>query len=622
MFKRLLVVFLLLSLTFTPALAQQTEQEKPAKPSKVKAEEVDAEAEQRQEVAISLVISLADEARSFKDQTRRARIQARAADILWERNQERARELFRRAWESAETADNEAARQRAEDIKRMQAAGEPVVLRGGPELRNEVLRIVGKRDQGLAEEFLKAFDEAKAKAAEETATQARRNRPFEQLGSARRLQLAQRLVEEGEIERGWQIAVPALDKVSVESIFFLSTLREKNASMADKGFENLLARSASDPLSDANTVSGLSSYLFSPFFYISFEGNGANQTQSRRTTQPPDVHPRLRTDYLQVAFDILMRPLPAPDQDRTTAGHRGKYMVIKRLLPLFEQYSPDLAPGLRTQMTALASYVPPDAQEGGNRDLTAGLKPDDEVDADPWQRMQQRLDRATKSDERDGIYADFAIALTEKGDLRARDLVDKIENSELRKNVKAYTDFEWAQFFINKKDATEAARLAKNGDLTSIQRVWTYTKAAKILVTSERSNAIDMLEAALAEARRIGNSDPDRARALTAVATNMAEVDIVRAWETLSEVIKAANAADAFTGEDSRIFSRIQTKEMTVINNSAAEDFDLLGLFRHLARADLLRAVQATKTFTGYAPRAVATLAIARSVLEKRKDRV
>jgi len=622
MFKRLLVVLLVLSLTLTPAIAQQDQQEKPAKPAKVKAEDVDAEAEQRQEVAMALVVTLADEARSFKDQTRRARVQARAADILWERDQERARELFRRAWESAETADTDAARQRAEDIKRMQAAGEPVVLRGGPELRNEVLRMVAKRDQGLAEGFLKAFDEAKAKASEETAAQAHRNRPFEQLGSARRLQLAQRLVEEGEVERGWQIALPALDKVSVDSIFFLSALREKNASMADKGFDNLLARVAREPMSDANTVSGLSSYVFTPFFYITFEGNGANQNQSRRTTQSPDVPPNLRSAFMKVAFDILMRPMPAPDQDRTTSGHRGKYLVIKRLLPLFEQYAPDLEPGLRTQMTALASYVAPDAQEGGNRDLTAGLRPDDEVESDPWQRMQQRLDRAAKSDDRDSIYADFAVALTEKGDPRARDLVDKIENTEMRKSVKAYIDFEWAQLFIQKKDATEAARLAKNGDLTSIQRVWTYTRAAKLALTSERSYAIDLLEAALAEARLIGNSDPDRARALTAVATTMADVDLVRAWETLSEVIKAANAADAFTGEDSRIFSRIQTKEMTVINQSTAEDFDLLGLFRHLARADLLRAVQLTKSFTGYVPRAVATLAIAQSVLEKRKDRV
>jgi hypothetical protein len=618
MFQRLLVVLLLLCLTATLAISQQ---EKPAKPAKVKVEEVDAEAEQRREIATSLVISLADESRSFKDQTRRARIQARAADVLWESDQDRARELFRRAWDSADAVDADTARQKAEDIKRMQASGEPIVLRGTPELRNEVLRIVAKRDPKLTEEFLKLFDEAKAKAAEESTAQARRNAAFSELGSTRRLRLAQQLVAEGDVDRGWAYAMPALDKVSLDSIFFLSTLREKNASLADKAFEGLLARAARDPMSDANTVSGLSSYLFTPFFYIQFEGNGANQNQSRRTTQPPDVHPRLRTDFLKVAFDILMRPLPAPDQDRSTSGHRGKYMVIKRLLPIFEQYAPDLEPGLRTQMTALASYVPPDAQDAGNRDLTAGLKPDDEVDANPWQRMQDRLDAAKTADERDAIYAEFAATLTQKGDLRARELVDKIENSELRKNVKAYTDFEWAQYYIRKKDATEAARLAKNGELTSIQRVWTYTSAAKLLFTSERAQAIDLLNEALAEARRIGNSDPDRARALTAVATKMAEVDMVRAWETLSEVIKAANAADAFTGEDTRIFSRLQTRNMTVINTSTAEDFDLEGLFRHLAQADLIRAVQVTRSFTNQAPRSVATLAIAQSVLAKRKDR-
>ena len=32
--------------------------------------------------------------------------------------------------------------------------------------------------------------------------------------------------------------------------------------------------------------------------------------------------------------------------------------MFQRLLPIFEQDAPDLAAGLRTQMTPLASYVP------------------------------------------------------------------------------------------------------------------------------------------------------------------------------------------------------------------------------------------------------------------------
>jgi len=617
MFRRLLVLLFVVCLAATPTASFQ----KKTKPAKEKAEEIDAEAEQQRTVAISLVTTLADEARSFKDLTRRARVQARAADVLWDTDPERARELFRRAWEAAENVDDEAARQRSEEIKRMEAGGGPVVLRGGADLRSEVLRLVAKRDYKLSGEFLKALDEDNAKSNEEAAAAARRRGgPMDQLGASKRLQLARRLLDDGDVERAMTFARESLDKVNLDTIFFLSALREKDAALADKLFEILLGHVSRDPLADANTVSGLSSYVLTPFLYIVFEpSGGGNQNRSRGPQPPPDIHPAVRSQFLKVAFQILMQPSPPADQDRTTSGVRGKYMVIKRLLPIFEQHAPDLAPSLRTQMTALASYVPQNLQQGENRALTVGIAPED-AESDPYQRMQERLDKATRSEDRDAIYADYAVSLTGKGDSRARDLVDKIENSELRKSVKAYTDFQLVQLAVRKKDAAEAARLAKDGELTSIQRVWAYTSAAKLVATSERSRALDLLNEALAESRRISNSDPDRARALTAVAANLADLDLVRAWEILGEVVKAANAAEGFTGEDSRISSRLQTPMMVVMTNSTAEDFDLLAVFNHLARADLLRAVQLAKTFTGEAPRAVATLAISRSILEKRKQ--
>jgi len=502
----------------------------------------------------------------------------------------------------------------------MEAGGEPVAIRGGPDLRSEVLRLVAKRDRKLGEEFLKALDEAAEKERTEAAADQRRRDAGTRLGSSQRLQLARRLVEDGQVERALEFAAPALNVVSIDTIFFLSALREKNAQAADSAYTTLLARAARDPNSDANTVSGLSSYLFTPFLYVTFEREGGgNQSRQRGPTPPPEVDAALRNNFLKVAHQILMQPLPAPDQDRTTSGQTGKYLIIKRLLPVFEQYAADLAPGLRTQMTALASSVPPQMQQGENRAVTAGIQPDSE-EGDPLQRMQERLDRAKTAEERDAIYADYAVSLAQDGDPRGKDLVDKIENTELRKNVKAYTDFQLVQLAVRNKDVPEITRLVKNGDLTSIQKVWALTSAAKLVVAAERSRATDMLDEALAESRRISGSDPDRARALTAVAVGLAEVDRVRAWEVVSEVVKAANSADAYTGEDSRIASRLQTKYMVVMTNSTAEDFDLLAVFRHLAPADLLRAVQLAKTFTGEAPRAVATLAIARSVLEKKKD--
>src|SRR6185369_14245136 len=304
----------------------------------------------------------------------------------------------------------------------------------------------------------------------------------------------------------------------VDSIFFLSALREKNAQLADAAYTTLLARAARDPNSDANTVSGLSSYLFTPFLYITFERDGgSNQNRQRGPTPPPAVDATLRNNFLKVAFQILMQPLPSPDQDRTTSGQTGKYLIIKRLLPVFEQYAADLAPGLRTQLTALASYVPSALQQGENRAVTVGIQPESS-EGDPYQRMQERLDHAGKSEERDAIYADYAVALTQDGDPRGRDLVDKIENAELRKNVKAYTDFQLLQLAIRNKDVAEVAKLIKTGELTSVQKVWALTSAAKLIAAAERSRATDMLEEALAESRRIKGSDPDRARSLTAVA--------------------------------------------------------------------------------------------------------
>src|ERR1044072_1890481 len=68
-FMRPRFALIALSLCFVLASAAFAQPKK----SKVNNEEADAEAAQQRTVAISLVTSLADEARSFKDQNRRAR---------------------------------------------------------------------------------------------------------------------------------------------------------------------------------------------------------------------------------------------------------------------------------------------------------------------------------------------------------------------------------------------------------------------------------------------------------------------------------------------------------------------------------------------------------------------
>src|SRR5206468_9898660 len=123
-----------------------------------------------------------------RDQTRRARVQARAADVLWEADPERSRELFRRAWDAAETADSDTAKLQSEEMRKLRADGGPVAISGRPDVRSEVLRLVAKRDRTLGEQFLKALDEANERETTDAAADLRRNAMAAGPGAAKRLQ--------------------------------------------------------------------------------------------------------------------------------------------------------------------------------------------------------------------------------------------------------------------------------------------------------------------------------------------------------------------------------------------------------------------------------------------------
>ena len=590
-----------------------------------KTKEPDPLAVERHNVAVSLLTSLADDARSFRDQKLRARVLARAGDALWSTEPDRSRELFRRAWDAAEIGDAEAARLAAEDARRQQQQTGVVVRRSGRDMRSEVLRMVAKRDSKLSEEFLKKLEDAADREAKEAATDANLKRAGDQWSApaakAKRLALARALLQDGDVERAMQYAGPVLDQVNKDTMGFLSVLRPKNPQAADGAFASLLAGAGQDPLSDANTVAGLSSYAFTPLLYITFSADGGSYAnQEGPLTGPPDLSSQLRAAFFQVATGILMRPLPPPDQDFTTSGRTGKYMVIKRLLPLFEQYSPEQAALLRTEMTALASNIPDGARAEGNRAIDRGIVPDNPK-GDPLETMQDRLDHARTSTERDGIYADVAAALANKGDSKARELANKIEDSEFRNKALAYVDFELLRAAFQNKDIAKLLLIARTGELTHIQRAWGYTQAA-LLTTKDPARAIDYLQEAATEARRIDAGDPDRARGLVAVASGFARTDRVRAWEIISEAVKAANAAEGFTGEDGLLSARLQTKNMVVATNASADDFDLSGVFTSLAGDDLYRAIELAKTFTAETARANATIAVARSVLEQKQQKV
>src|SRR5947209_8417977 len=442
---RLLSFTLCLSALAPAVVAQQSSGPPKKTAPKKTAAEIDPMAEMRRATAVSLVNTLADDARMFRDPVLRARVQARAADALWDTDRERARMLFRRAWDEAETADAEADKRVAEERQRQTRERGSFSLQLPPSLRTEVLRLVAKHDRALGEEFLAKLDESRKRETENAVTsgdrqpdaapggEQRRPDPLDTPPAiAKRLRLAIQLLQDGDAERALQFAEPALGAVTTPALEFLTRLRQKNAQAADERYAALVGRAALDPSSDANTASLLASYLFTPTLYMTFTPDGGSSANSwgRDFPAPTDIAPPLRAAYFRTAASILLRPTPPPEQDRTSTGRAGWYMVIARLLPLFDQFAPDSSAALHAKMASLSPDVnagpkPDDGSDFNSDFLHRGLVPED-PNRDRVQDALNRLDSAKTSDERDEIYIGAIMNAVRNNDPRVEELVNKI----------------------------------------------------------------------------------------------------------------------------------------------------------------------------------------------------
>ena len=573
---------------------------------------------ERRAQAQSLLIALAADAGNYNDQKLRARTQARIADALWEVDPERSRTLFRKAWDAAEIVDREGRQRLDEEIKQQQAKRGSVAVTGPPNIRGEVLRLAAKRDRTLGEELLAKLKVDQQQQATEASDKSRSNPSDTPEAVSQRLNLARQLLDT-DVERSLQFADSALATITREGLDYLTYLREKDAAAADRRYLSMLSRAVGSMQSDANTVSLLSSYLFTPHIFVTYNGGGASTSQTSRGSSPPETTPELRVAFFRAAADILERPLAPPGQDQTTSGIEGKYMVMKRLMPLFEQLAPrEITESVRAQMEALTPLVPENARQRDDETLREGIRPQKKSE-DREQALLERVEHARTSEERDGLYLQLARLRVESGDLQARDYVEKIEDSDLRKNARAFIDVTLTMRAVDKKDADAVLELVRTGELTHLQRAWALSQVAKVLVKNDREKSLSVIDDALSEARRIDGSDPDRPRALMAVANALFLSDRDKTWDAVYDAVKAANSAEGFTGEDGVLRISLLTKSMSSVRSSTVADFDVSGIFRELARADYNRTVELARGFEGEAPRAGAVIAIAREVLEEKQ---
>jgi hypothetical protein len=276
---------------------------------------------------------------------------------------------------------------------------------------------------------------------------------------------------------------------------------------------------------------------------------------------------------------------------------------------------------LRARQALLAQDTPEQNRRPDDPLLTRGITPED-PNRDAVQEALSHLDSAKSSGERDMIYFRAAMESLGSDPARAREFADKIEDTDTRKQLVAYMAFQLVQDAVRGKRAEDALKFARSDELTRVQRAWGFTEVARLLAKEQPGRAVEALDEATAEARRIDEASPERVRALVAVATQLAVLDRTRAWELMNEVVKSASALADFSGEGGEITVRVEFKSGgAMTQNFNVESFDLAGVFAALAHEDFDRAAALARTLKGEGPRSVATLAVARSVLVKKKER-
>jgi hypothetical protein len=615
-----LLILVLLALTCVSVHAQKksanTEQAKA--PAEKSAAELEAERvlKERRANAQSLLINLAADARNFADATLRARTQTRIGDALWELDRERSKAMFRSAWDAAEVADAESQARMQEDIRQQQArtGRGSYVLATPPNLRREVLEAAVKRDQKLGEEFLAKYKDQKSREVDERSRSPSADDVDE--ATSQRFSLANDLLNAGDVDKALQLVDAYLGSVSMQSVDFVTSLHDKLPAGADKIYAAMLQNAALNPQADANTVSILASYIFTPHSYVTFHGTGTSSA-STGSAVPPNVSAGLRALFFSTATAILLRPLP----EQSTAGPNGQYLGLKRLMPLLEQSgSAEATTALRAQLDNLGAVA---SNEARTRD--DGLMHPEKPPADrppPLDREQSLLDRvdhAKTSAEHDQLYLALAMNMVDKDDRRAGDYVDKIDEMELRNGARAYIDAAIAWKVFSKKDIERALELARNGELTHLQKSWLLSQTAGFIGVKDRERGAQVLEDAAAEARRIETGDADRPRAYFAIANVVLRINRPGVWGVMDDAIRAANSAEKFTGEDGEITFRLVSKGTNSVHQHSFADFDVSGIFAKLANEDYDKAVELARALQAEAPRANAVIALARSILDDKK---
>jgi hypothetical protein len=322
-FSYLVAPLLILSSAFI-ALAQEAAPNPTDDPDSAKAEQ--AKQKQAQEKKVSdLLDSIAGRAAALRSPENRVRAQAIVADLIWEKDEKRARAIF-----TSVTGDV-ASIVAGIDPSDQQSSNSLNLIN---QVRMEVIDRLAQRDPEMALAFLRAT---------RLPTVGGQRRFYDNNEASIELRLAN-LIAGKDPEAALRVARASLARgLTDDLVGVLSQLEQKNKAAAETFYKEIVAKIKSEGLAPNQDASNLAVNLLASF-------------------TPPQADEGTYRDLMEMAIDAALTPGLG---EVNTSWAQNERVNLRALMPQIEKYDPSRIPALEQWSAAVESVQDPNTRMWG-----------------------------------------------------------------------------------------------------------------------------------------------------------------------------------------------------------------------------------------------------------------
>jgi hypothetical protein len=612
--KQLFASITLLLMIFSSVIAQS-----PDSQDSTKKEEQRKAQEEREKKALVLLDEIIKEAQLLKLPENRIRVQAGAADMLWPRDEKRARALFK------EIIISFSEMTRKIDTNPQQISGmaitgmEPYIRRSNPainiyvciQVRQEILRMLMRHDGKWAREFLRESRQAV------DPTEA--NIGMAHIETMMDMQFANQLAG-SEPKQAVEIAQENLDRVfstgQQDSLIGIMQQtqnkdRESAAKLAGEFMKKLRSENLASNLGLANTAMNFLRTVTQPDKEDSSEKQSASKNNSLL----------LDEQSLKDLVGMVMTAALAKNNgssDDEYSGDELNLMVMQSILPQIEKYAPSRAPAVRAKVNEYIKSLPPETQAWSE---IAGKG--DSASVDDILNAAAKMPAETRS-EMYGVAAQNAIR---KGDIeRARQIInEKIANADQRKALLADADRQMLAGAATQGKLEDARQMLAQVESPEERAIILSQLATTVAAKGDRKNGIHLI----GEARGLVGNQLENAvqfAAQIAIARAAISIDAAQSFDVLEWMTDRFNALVEASAVLDGFENRQQFREGEMILQGPSQINNMLQywskILQSLARTDFDRARTATERFQRSEVRLMIRLSIVGGVLSDKVDEI